>query len=419
MKNRNMNIFTAGRLVSLLGTYMYQFAAGLYVLKLTGSGVQFALTLIMGTLPRVIAAPFAGVLADRWDRKKIIVTSDIISGLTLLLTVFMVGSGSVSVALIYVSTIILTTCNTFFDVSIEAAKPSLVELDQLERLNSISYGIHALTSIAGPILGGVVYALISFKLFIVLNGLSFIFSGITEMYLKFDDSMKLESVDDDFKTALLGGVAYLKENRFAVALMSFSVSINFCLTLSITVPIPYLFNTILDMSSRWVGLVSAGFPVGYLIGTVLINFRRVENRGLVFIRGVWIIWFSMAIMATLLILFKGLDDTLLASLFAVMLAVIGGAIAYIDIPLMTFLQTAIQNEVRGRVFSIMTMVSRLAMPFAMLLAGQFINLYHPMYLLVTGAVLYLIVILTVVRTVYFQEYIKTNHIKVKAIPVEL
>ncbi len=79
---------------------------------------------------------------------------------------------------------------------------------------------------------------------------------------------------------------------------------------------------------------------------------------------------------------------------------------------MSFLQIIIPSEVRGRVFSVMTMASRMAMPFAMFLSGQLLNVMHPAYLVLIGTAIYLVVILTIVQTIYFKEYIETDTIKV-------
>lgn len=411
MKKYNIKIFALGRLVSLLGTYMYQFAAGLYVLKLTGSGSQFAITLIMGTLPRVILAPFAGVVADWMSRKLIVVITDLISGGVLLILLGLTMGRGISVIEIYLSMIALTACNTFFDVAIEAAKPGLVDTEgALEKINAISYGIHSFTSIAGPILGGVVYALVTFKVFVFINGVSFILSGLSESLLHFN----LEDIEvqkEKFMEALGGGMRYLKNNKVSIALMSFSISINFCLTMSLSLPMPYLMNNVFHLDPEWVGVVNAGFPSGYLLGTLIINARGVDNRGRVYQIGTWAIWAGMLAIAITTVMQPFIGVYATATIITIFLASIGTAIAFIDIPLMSLLQTLIPSQVRGRVFSVMTMASRLAMPAAMLLSGFLLNRVHPIYLIGAGTGLYLIVLLTICKSVYFKEYIETNTIE--------
>jgi len=407
---KNIKLFSMGRLISLMGTFMYQFAAGLYVLQLTGSGTKFAITLIMGTLPRVIFAPIAGVVADKVNRKSIIVITDWVSGLVLFLLLAWANYNALTVPSIYVSMVALTICNTFFDVAMEAGKPSLVNSETaLEKINALSYGIQSFSSIVGPILGGVVYALISFKLFVLVNGISFVISGLSELFLKFKTEEKTNE-NEAFLTALQGGVKYLKAHTFSIVLMSFSLSINFCLALSLTVPLPYLVNNVFKLSSTWVGIVNAGFPIGYLIGTLIINQKGVKNRGKSLQYGIWFVWLSMACMTISVAATNVFGQLGTATVLTGLLSSTGLAIAYIDIPLMTFMQMSIPSEVRGRVFSVMTMASRLAIPAAMILSGRLLSLVHPGYLLLIGTGIYLVIILLVMRSSALGEYIQTGTI---------
>lgn len=413
MKSRNRILFAVGRFVSLMGTNMYQFAAGLYILKMTGSGTQFALTLVLGTLPRVLAAPFAGVLADRLPRKSIVVLTDIVSGITLIALWRMTYGSLIGILEVYISMILLTTLNTFFDIAIESAKPEIVQTEEaLERLNALSYGIHSFTSITGPVLGGLIYALVPFSVFVLVNGISFVISGISEMFIEFtsDRSDRVEDHDQGFTKALMGGIDYLKRNPFSISLMSFSLCINFCLTLAITVPLPYMFNTTLGMTSTWVGIVTSGFPIGYLLGTIWIQRSGIKSRGQSFRAGSLSVLMGMGAMVLVLLLSPVASKEVIAAMTSVTLAMIGIAIAYIDIPLMSFLQLAIPSYVRGRVFSVMTMASRTAMPVAMLLSGKLLTVLYPVTILMIGTTLYLVQLLVVSRSAYLNEYITTNTI---------
>ena len=80
-EKQNIVLSIAGMTVSKLGSFIYTFAIGLYVLKITGSGQTFAATLMFGVLPRVILGPFIGNLTDRINKKLLVVGSDIFSGL--------------------------------------------------------------------------------------------------------------------------------------------------------------------------------------------------------------------------------------------------------------------------------------------------------------------------------------------------
>ena len=149
----NMLLMLAGKLVSLLGSFLYSFVMGLYVLKTTGSAMSFAATLVSGTLPRIILAPFAGALADKLDRKKIVVGMDLASG-ALMLVLFVVSYlYGLQLIFIYGTAFLLAAANTFLNVALDAAVPNLVSDRNLVRINSLNQGINSLTQIVAPFAG--------------------------------------------------------------------------------------------------------------------------------------------------------------------------------------------------------------------------------------------------------------------------
>ncbi|MEW8975341.1 MAG: MFS transporter, partial [Exiguobacterium sp.] len=83
MMSFNLKRVLFGKFCSLFAASLFTFVAGLTVLRETSSGFQFALVLLAGSVPRILLSPIAGVLADRWNRKRIIVTTESLSALVL------------------------------------------------------------------------------------------------------------------------------------------------------------------------------------------------------------------------------------------------------------------------------------------------------------------------------------------------
>ncbi|RPI34759.1 MAG: MFS transporter, partial [Chloroflexota bacterium] len=102
-----MNTFTlvwAGQLVSLFGSGLTGFALGLWVYQQTGSVTQYALIALSAVLPRILVSPLAGVLADRWDRRRAMILSDCGAGLTTLAIALLFLSSRLEVWHIYLAT---------------------------------------------------------------------------------------------------------------------------------------------------------------------------------------------------------------------------------------------------------------------------------------------------------------------------
>src|SRR5262249_47533193 len=134
----NISLFSAATCISILGTSAYNFAISLYVLKVTKSGLNFASTLILSVLSVIIVTPFAGVLADKLDKKRITIIVDILNGFLLISLYLLVNSGyTLNILMIYISTFLLNFFNAIYNICIEAAKPNLVYENKLISINSI------------------------------------------------------------------------------------------------------------------------------------------------------------------------------------------------------------------------------------------------------------------------------------------
>src|SRR5581483_21513 len=123
----------AGQLVSSLGSRLSSFALGLWVLHTTGSTTQFALTFIITTLPVIVASPFAGALADRCDRRRMMMFCDLVACVFMLALAGLSAIGRLAVWHIYVAAAATALLDCFRSPAFSAGIPSLVKPDQLPR----------------------------------------------------------------------------------------------------------------------------------------------------------------------------------------------------------------------------------------------------------------------------------------------
>ena len=206
----NMVLMLMGRLVSLFGTKIYNFAIGLYVLKLSESGLQFSITILCGTIPRILISPIAGVVTDKVDKKKMVVIMDILSGITILGLFVVANYTQLRLGYIYGTTIIMSIFNTLFDIPMRSAIPNIVDDNNILRINALNRTISSIAMIAGPPLGGIIFALVDIKSFLLINGVSFILSAITEMFIDFNLNRKqeIEEIRKVFKMYTQGLLAH-------------------------------------------------------------------------------------------------------------------------------------------------------------------------------------------------------------------
>lgn len=393
----NILLFSLGKLISLFGSSIYTFTIGLYVLKITGSGLSFAASLVLGTLPAIVINPFAGVLADRINKKLLVVLMDFLNG-ALFIIIYFISLTNLSLIIIYTSTFITAVLTAIFDISLEAAKPDIVSEHRLMSVNSVSKIIDSSSSILGPMVGGIVFAILDIRFFIVLNGVSFIFSGFLELIMDFKlnikDSYAAKKVD--FIKDIKEGFNYMLSQKNILSLFYVFILLNLFLSSSISIPLPFIINRVLKLSSNYFGIIEGMFSIGMILGAVFV--RRVSEAfpyNKLLVRMSFVLSLCM-IMTGLVLLpnIKRIPEFGFFIYYSTIMAVLGIAISFIDIPLFFILQKVIPEELRGRVLSLGLSLAKAVCPAAFILSGALIN-HIPVYILpiVSGIGLFVSIIL--------------------------
>ncbi len=391
----NLFLFSMGKLVSIFGASIYTFAIGLYVLNITKSGLSFATTLILGTIPMVLLNPIAGVIADRFNKKIIVVLADLLNGIFLIILYFISSIYGMNLIMIYTSTFIMTIITTFFGISMEAAKPNMVSEKMLMNINSISKVIDSVSAILGPMIGGLIFALIDIRYFIIMCGISFVLSGISEMFIDFEFNCKKEdepNVKMDFIRDIREGVKYMIERRSLVIMLGILIVLNFFLGFSITVPLPFILNNVLELSSTCFGIIQGAFPVGMIIGAVLVKriMDKIPYEKLLMNMSIVLSICMILIGVPVIFMNAGFSETIYLLYYGVTAIILGTAISFIDIPIMYLLQSLVPDEYRGRVLSIGMSVVKIILPIALIISGTLLNTAPPYLMPITGGILLLL-----------------------------
>ncbi|MCP1163844.1 MULTISPECIES: MFS transporter [Bacillus] len=394
---RNIFLYSIAKTVSLFGSSIYSFALGLYVLQITGSALNFAITLILGTIPMIVLNPFAGVIADKVNKKKLVVCMDLLSG-GLLITVYILSSSyGLNLFIIYTTTFLMTLFTTFFGIGLEAAKPNMVSKERLMSINAISKIIDSVSLILGPMLGGIVFAVLDIKIFIIINGISYILSAIFIFFINFKSfeqniSEECSIREIHFIKDIKEGYSYLMERKSLKNTFSILISLNFFLGFTVIVPLPYILNSVLNLSSKQFGIIQGTFSIGMIVGAVLV--KKITDRfpysyllkKISFILGIFMIALGIPV------LFQTIEvnNLVYVTLYCIIMFFLGLMIAQIDIPLMYFMQNEIPDEYRGRVLSIGLSIGKIIQPVALAISGLLLN-YIPAYMLpIAGGIVFFI-----------------------------
>ena len=373
---KNLGLFIIGKLISVFGSAIYTFAIGLYVLKQTGSGFSFALTLFVGLIPTIIFSPVAGYMSDRFDKKKIVVFMDFANGMMFLILFMLTLKFELNQPMIYISTFMTTVFTTFFGIAFEAAKPNLVADEKLMSINSLSKVIDSTALILAPVLGGLIFAFTDIKTFILINAVCFIFSAGIETMIDFNYNIKSTvEINDDggFVEDIKDGLTYIRKSSEIVKMINVLVILNFFISFSVTVPLPYIINNLLNLSSNQYGIIQGAFPVGMILGAVAVGkiIEKIDYMKLLIFSSITL---SVAISLLGLPLVLADASSLAYMIYYISIMVIFGiAISFIDVPILWLMQKSIPDNLRGKVLSISMSIVKLIAPLGLVISGMIIN----------------------------------------------
>jgi MFS family permease len=192
-RNRNYRYTWSGQIVSEVGDHFNNIAVFSLALANTGSGLVVALILIARAIPAVTAGPIAGVLLDRLDRKKIMITSDLVRAAVAIGFIFAIPHGRTW--LLYILSGALMFASPFFTSGRAAILPSIATKDELHAANSLTQLTQWTTVTVGSFLGGASVTAFGYRLAFFFNAVSFLFSAWCISHLKVEKGFRVERTD--------------------------------------------------------------------------------------------------------------------------------------------------------------------------------------------------------------------------------
>jgi DHA3 family macrolide efflux protein-like MFS transporter len=348
LAHRDFSLLWSGQLVSNIGTAIASLALMFYAYDLTGSAMAMAILAIAQTLPIVAFAGPIGVYIDQWDRKIIMVTSDLIRAIAILLIPLTLYFPSFlpTIYWVYLLTLLYATANAWFFPARSASIPNLVEGDELVAANSLSQMTFQVVQLVVPPIGGILVALLAPNYFIAfaINSATFIFSALAIREIGTNLIPNRESDTNESLTAQIRqGARYVIGNAILSFLFVFAMLLAVSSGILNALFMPYLDGEI-GLGSAQVGLVLSTGAASGAIAAIYFSRKKELDKPLYLVAGAGLLA-GVAVFA-LVIAFD---------LVTVMIswAMIGAVDVILNIPLSVLMQELVEDDLRGRVFSLL------------------------------------------------------------------
>lgn len=355
-----------GQLISMVGTGLTTFTLGVWALETSNSLVNFTVISIFALLPGILVSPFAGAAADRWDRRKVMIASDILAALGTAIIAWLLFTDNLQIWHIYLTASIGSVANAFQQPAYIAAIAQLVPKRHLGRANGIAQLAANTGRVLSPLLGGLLYVTFNLSTIVLFDFLTFLFAVGTLLFLRFPNTL-FRKREEPFRQEILGGWHYITKRPSLVAMVVFMVVYNFFSSFA-TVMIAPLVLAFGDAAI--LGTVMSAFGLGLIGGAMAMSIwggmrRRAEGL---------IIFTTLTGVSLILTGFRSNVFFLTIGLFT-----LGVFFALIDSHWQAIIQTKVGFALQGRVVSINQMLVWAMMPIGFFLSGVLAdNLFEPL-----------------------------------------
>ncbi len=367
--NRNYLLLWQGQTVSRLGNQVFTMAMILWITETTGSKSLLGLLGMVGGIPAVLLGAFGGTFADRFSRRKIIVWSDALNGISILglayFFFFTPHNIDLLVVLLFAVSVVSAVIGSFFQPAISASIPDIVPEGKIQQANSFGQLSIQMSVIFGQSLGSFLFTILGAPILVLVNGISFLFSAFSEIFIKIPQKFpeKTESLiekKEAFKRDFIEGFVFIWSQKGLKKLVFASVLLSF-FTMPILVLLPFYVQDALQVKVYWVGFITSAYGIGSLMGYLmagLLPFRGSQRARFMLV---------MMILGSLIYSVLGFaTGPVFATIVFVLAGIMGGII---QVNILTILQISTPTQIRGRVFGFLTTISGSIAPLGMGLGG--------------------------------------------------
>lgn len=274
--NKNFFLLWQGQLVSMLGDILYMMALDFWILDITGSTGLMGLLSALTMLPRIVLGPFAGVFVDKWNRRNIIVLTDFIRGVVVTFVGIAGIFGFIQVWMVFIVGIINGLCSAFFGPAVNSIKPELVHESKFVKANSVTSLATSGMDMIGSALGGVIYIAIGAPYMFLVNGISYLLSAFTEIFITEPKrEIKNEKITfiEDFKE----GFSFLWNFKTLRNLFLLASLLNLFANAAFILILPYFKSTPFLGPEKY-GIFMSVIPMGMLVGSGLLSIINIKKE---------------------------------------------------------------------------------------------------------------------------------------------
>ncbi|MDD4803154.1 MAG: MFS transporter [Syntrophomonas sp.] len=377
---KNIILFLLSQTISLFGSSLVQYAIMWHITLKTQSGVMMTIAIICGFLPTFFLSPFAGVWADRYNRKYLIIMADSTIALSTLVLAIIFLNGYKMLWLLFFISAVRALGAAVQMPAVNAFIPQVVPQDKLTQVNAANTSIQSLVMLISPMLSGALLTFASLEIIFFIDVITAVIGVFILCVLNIPAHGKaMEKQNISYFSDMRAGLAYINQHKYIKKLFMFTA-----LFFILSAPVSFL--TPLQVARSFgddvwrLTAIEVAFSIGMILGGgIMAYWGGFKNK-------IHSMTLSVIALGTSTIALGIIGEF---SAYLVIMGLAGIFIPLFNTPFTVLLQERVDTDYLGRIFGVLVMISSTMMPIGMLLFGPMADIIQIEWLLIGTGLLIL------------------------------
>ena len=357
-----------GELISNIGSGMTAFALSVYVYEKTGSVSYVSLITLLSFMPSIILSPIGGLLADRYDRRLLMIIGDLFSGLGLVYILWNIQAGENSIVPIFVGITFSSIFTSLLEPSYRATLTDILEEENYAKASGLIQAAGSAKYLISPVIAGMILSVADIRVILLLDILTFITTCLMIFLVRKSMNSETQNYKKDSFKGLLEGLFIIKENRGVYSLVIIMFFVCFFMGFIQILIRPM----ILALSSvKTAGMMESLCAVGLLIGSLWIGIAGIKKN---YSKILAVACFFCGIFMSMI----GVNENL--GIIGISTFLFFSTLPFMNSCADVLVRVSVPNELQGRVWGLISLITQMGTVTAYIISGVMADyIFEPMF----------------------------------------
>ena len=357
-----------GELISNIGSGMTAFALSVYIYEKTGSVSYVSLITLLSFMPSIILSPIGGLLADRYDRRLLMIIGDLFSGLGLVYILWSIQAGEKSIVPIFIGITFSSIFTSLLEPSYRATLTDILEAENYAKASGLIQVAGSAKYLISPVIAGMILSVADIRVILLLDILTFITTCLMIFLVRKSMNSETQNYKKDSFKGLLEGLFIIKENRGVYSLVIIMFFVCFFMGFIQILIRPM----ILALSNvKTAGMMESLCALGLLIGSLWIGIAGIKKN---YSKILAVACFFCGIFMSM----TGVNENL--AIIGISTFLFFSTLPFMNSCADVLVRVSIPNELQGRVWGLISLITQMGTVAAYIISGVMADyIFEPMF----------------------------------------